>query len=124
MKRPPLTAGSTFNACEPLWATPSSTPMLPVLVKPAGIAPAGVDSKSSDTMTPGGWWVVAQPDTTTLSATVAAANEIFMESPRSPLSTEPIGSPQKGPYPVVVVASSEVPRPDLMCARYGQQCIV
>ena len=34
-----------------------------------------------------------QPDTTIPSTIAAAANEIFMESPRSPLSDEPIGSP-------------------------------
>ena len=91
MKRPPLTAGSTCKACLPLWATPSSTPILPVLVKPAGIAPVGVDSKSSDTMVPGEGrlFMVVQPDTTILSA--SAANEIFMESPRSLLNDQLIG---------------------------------
>src|SRR5476649_588067 len=65
-----------------------------VLVKPVGIAPTGVDSKSSDRMRPCegrlARLLAAQPDTTILST--AAANEIFMESPRSQLNDEPIGS--------------------------------
>src|ERR1700722_7229000 len=92
MKRPPFTAGSILKACVPLWATPSSTAMSPVLVKPAGMLPAGVDSKSSDTMVPGTEWpaMLAQPDTAILST--AAANNIFMENPQSLLNDDPIGS--------------------------------
>src|ERR1700761_8726919 len=110
MKRPPFTAGSIFKACVPLWATPSSTPISPVLVKPAGIAPTCVDSKPSDIMVPGvespvGSWL-AHPHTTKLSSMAADAHEIFIEvlcpcemmRLLAHLAGETIGSFGRGPY--------------------------